>query len=236
VLLPIVGALVGLCIGSFIAALTIRWPAGRSLGGRSHCETCARSLPWFELVPIVSYLALRGRCRGCGAPIGVRQLAIEAAGGIIGAVPLVMLGSPGIAVAGLGWALLLLFILDAEHFWLPDRVTLPLAAAGLVFGAPPLPDRLIGLIAGFLSLAVIAWVYRRRTGRDGMGGGDAKLLAAIGAWLGWQPLPWVVLAAALLGLLIVTVNRLRGHAPSATTRLPLGALLAPAAWLAAMMV
>ena len=234
--LALLGVVVGVCIGSFIAALTLRWPAGRALGGRSRCEACARQLAWYELVPLVSYLVLRGRCRSCGAAIGVRQLAIEAAGGVIGGLSLFWLGAPGIAVAGLGWALLTLLVLDAEHFWLPDRITWPLAAAGLVFAAPPLPDRIAGLIAGYASLTLIALAYRWRTGRDGLGGGDAKLLAAIGAWLGWQPLPWVVLAAALLGLVVVLANWCRGQLPTATTRLPLGTLLALAAWPIALML
>lgn len=228
------GVLLGVVLGSFIASLTLRWPVGRGLGGRSRCECCDHVLGAVELVPVLSYLALRGRCRHCAAVIAPRHVWIElAAGGIGGASLGAQPGLAGLVVAGFGWLLLTLAILDAEHFWLPDRLTLGLGLAGLALGfwlAPALDARLIGAGAGYLSLAGIAAAYRWRTGRDGLGGGDPKLLAGIGAWLGWQALPMVVLAAAVLGLLLAGVDRLRGGSVTGQTRLPLGALLAATAW------
>lgn len=226
----------GAIVGSFLATLLLRWPAGQSaLRGRSRCDGCGRTLRLAELVPIVSYLLLRGRCRSCGGAISDRHLAVEVAAGLVGAVALLAHpGSPGALTALFGWWLLLLAALDAEHHWLPDRLTLPLLGAGLLAGAvefgPPPASRLIGAAAGFLSLWAIAAVYRRLRGREGLGGGDPKLLAALGAWLGWPQLPFVLLGAGLLGLAAVAARRLRGERVAATDRLPLGTLMALAAW------
>ena len=134
----------------------------------------------------------------------------------------------------LGWWLFLLAALDLEREWLPDRLTWPLLGAGLVaawggFG-PPLESRLIGAAAGFASLFLIARLYRAMRGREGLGGGDPKLLAAVGAWLGWMQLPFVLVGAGLLGLAALLLRRLRGEAIAATDRLPLGTLMALAAW------
>ena len=127
-----------------------------------------------------------------------------------------------------GWWLFLLAALDLEHEWLPDRLTWPLLAAGLAaawggFG-PPLESRLIGAAAGFASLFAIARLYRAVRGREGLGGGDPKLFAAIGAWLGWTQLPFVLVGAGLLGLAALLLKRVRGEAVAATDRLPLGDL------------
>lgn len=226
----------GAIIGSFLATALLRWPAGQSvLRGRSRCDGCARPLRPTELVPILSYYALKGCCRSCGAAISNRHFAVEVAAGLVAAVAL--LAHPGMlgAVTALfGWWLLLIAALDAEHHWLPDRLMLPLLAAGLAaasveFGSPLAP-RLIGAAAGFLSLWATAILYRRLRGREGLGGGDPKLLAALGAWLGWPQLPFVLLGAGLLGLGAVAVRRLRGERIAATDRLPLGTLMALAAW------
>jgi leader peptidase (prepilin peptidase)/N-methyltransferase len=229
------GFLAGLVFGSFIAALTWRWPAGRSIAaGRSRCDHCDAVLGARDLVPVLSFVVLHGRCRQCGGVIESRNPGIELAAGAIGG--LALLAAPdvtGVLGAVFGWALLTLAVLDAEHFWLPDRIVLPLGIAGLaagLAGPPVLVDRLIGAAAGFAVLAAIAAVYRHRTGRTGLGGGDPKLLGAIGAWLGWTALPFVVLGAATLGLLLVAGDRLRGREVSRHSRVPLGALLAAAAW------
>lgn len=230
------GFALGAIIGSFLATILLRWPAGKSaLGGRSLCDGCARPLRPAELVPILSFVALRGRCRTCDARIAPAHLAVELAAGLVGAVALLAHpGWLGAVTAMLGWWLLLLAALDAEHHWLPDRLTLPLIPAGLLaawagFGMAIEP-RLIGAVVGFLILWVIGWSYRRLRGREGLGGGDPKLLAALGAWLGWAQLPFVLLGAGLLGLAIIATRRLRGEAVAATDRLPLGTLMALAAW------
>jgi leader peptidase (prepilin peptidase)/N-methyltransferase len=231
-----VGAGLGGVAGSFLATVLVRWPAGRSaLIGRSQCDGCGRPLRGAELIPILSWVVLRGRCRSCGAAIAVDHLAMELAAALIGAVALI--AHPGVAgaiTALFGWWLLLIAAIDLKHHWLPDLLTLPLIAAGLAIGVagtgPLWPERAIGAVAGYVSLAAIAIGYRALRGREGLGSGDPKLLAGLGAWLGWQQLPFVLLGAGLLGLSAVLVRKLRGERVSATDRLPLGTLMAVSAW------
>lgn len=236
---PAVGALLGLVLGavagSFTATILLRWPAGRSVGGRSACDGCGRRLGPAQLVPILSFLSVRGRCGACGARIDRRHLAMEAGSAMIGGLALWLQPNlVGVAGAVLGWWLLLIAAIDFEHHWLPDRLTLPLLGAGLVLAGidvgPALADRLIGAVAGFGVLAAIRFGYRSLRGREGMGGGDPKLLGAIGAWLGWQPLPFVLLGAGLLGLMLVLANRAWGREVRLDSQLPLGTLMAAAAW------
>ena len=232
----LLGGLLGALVGSFLATVLVRWPQGRSaLAGRSRCDACERPLRAFELIPIFSYLLARGRCRRCGAPIAPEHLAVEVAAALLGAVAFFALaGVTGPVAAVFGWWLLLLAALDVEHHWLPDRLTLPLIPAGLLVAwlgiGPPLQDRLIGAAAGFVALWGIAAGYRALRGREGLGEGDPKLLAGIGAWLGWQALPFVLLSAGLLGLAAVALSIARGRQVAATDRLPLGTLMALAGW------
>jgi leader peptidase (prepilin peptidase)/N-methyltransferase len=231
----LLGAVAGLILGSFIAALTARWPQGRSVAaGRSRCDHCDAVLAPRDLVPVLSHLALRGRCRHCGGRIAPRHMAVEIVAAVIGAVALAAHPDmAGVAGAVFGWMLLALLVFDIEHMWLPDKLTLPLLALGLIAGfwlLPSLGDRAIGAAAGYASLALIAFGYKALTGRTGMGGGDPKLFGAIGAWLGWAALPFVLFLAALLGLALVGYDRLAGRAVDRHSRVPLGALLAAAAW------
>ncbi len=234
-ILGVIGGVLGAIIGSFVGAVTLRWPQGRGIvAGRSACDSCQRQLAAFELVPVLSYAALAGRCRSCRAPIGRRQPALEIAAAVIGGVSIGV--SPDLAGtlgAVFGWVLLALLVLDREHFWLPDRLTIPLAAGGLAAAwltGADLGDRLLGLACGYGSLWLVATVYRARTGRDGIGGGDPKLLAAIGAWLGVSMLPMVLVAASVGGLVLVGLDRARGTAVDRHTPVAFGALLALAAW------
>jgi len=234
--LALAGGLLGLLVGSYVATLTLRWPQGRSAaGGRSACDGCGRTLGPLELVPLLSFALLRGRCRTCGGAIDRRHPAIEATAAAIGAASLWLhADAAGLLGAIFGWALLALAVLDAEHFWLPDAITLPLLGAGLALGVsfdPPLLDRLLGAVAGYGGLAAIASLYRTVRGRAGMGGGDPKLMGAIGAWVGWAALPLVLVAAASVALLAVGIAAARGRDIAATTRLPFGAPLAAAGWL-----
>jgi leader peptidase (prepilin peptidase)/N-methyltransferase len=228
--------ILGAAIGSFLATVLIRWPQGRGVvAGRSACDKCGRTLQPRDLVPILSWSLARGRCRHCGNRIDRRHLAAEAGAAMIAIAAIFAHPMPLAAITAIfGWWLFLLAALDVEHEWLPDRLTWPLLAAGLAaawggFG-PPLADRLIGAAAGFGALFAIALGYRALRGREGLGGGDPKLFAAIGAWLGWTQLPFVLLGAGLLGLAILLLKRLRGGSVAATDRLPLGALMALAAW------
>jgi leader peptidase (prepilin peptidase)/N-methyltransferase len=230
------GLLLGALIGSFLATLVLRWSQDRSVArGRSQCDGCGRTLAAVELVPLLSFVWLRGRCRSCSTAINRRHPSIELAAAAIGAISLALVpGVTGLAGAVFGWMLLTLALLDAEHFWLPDALTLPLLALGLLtsFAVPDpgLTTRLVGAAAGYATLALIALGYSAARGRKGLGGGDPKLLAAIGAWLGWQALPFVLLVASVAGLGWAGVAALRGKPMSGQDRLPFGTLMAAAAW------
>lgn len=230
------GFVVGAVVGSFLAAILGRWPNGVSvLRGRSRCDSCGQTLCARDLVPILSYFLVGGRCRRCGAEIDRKHLVAEAGAALIGLTAIAAHPVPAaIFTALFGWWLFLLAALDVEHQWLPDRLTLTLLPAGLAVGligvGPPLEMRLVGAVAGYGVLVLIAFGYKRLRGREGLGGGDPKLFAAIGAWLGWPQLPFVMLGAGLFGLAAVALMRLKGRRVAATDRLPLGTLMALAAW------
>lgn len=230
------GFVLGAIAGSFLSTAAIRWPKGGQVTrGRSVCDGCGRVLGVVDLIPILGFLIRRGRCHTCGAAIDRRHVALEVAAALIGLTAFAVAPGPaGVAGAVFGWMLLLLAALDVEHFWLPDRVTWPMALTGIAVGAAgvmPFPsDRLIGLAVGFGGLWLVGALYRLIRKREGLGGGDPKLFGAIGAWLGWAALPYVLLIAGLVGIVAVLLARRRGEAVSATTRVPLGALLAVAAW------
>lgn len=225
--LPLLGALFGAIVGSFLATLCIRWPRGeQAVTGSSRCDGCGRKLRALDMVPVVSYLLSRGRCRSCGRLISRLHLVVEITAATLGAVALALQPSAAGAALAVFWLLLLApAILDARRYWLPDRLTLVLAIGGLALGGvmsgESLLDRLIAGLAGFLALALTAVAYRALRKREGLGGGDAKLLGAIGLWTGWAALPPIVLLAALAGLAAAIAQR-----RSATDRMPFGTLLA----------
>ncbi|WP_343344978.1 prepilin peptidase [Sphingomicrobium sp. XHP0239] len=233
------GILLGAIVGSFLATLVVRWPEGKgALTGRSACDGCARTLSPIELVPIVSYVVLRGRCRACHAPIARSHVGIEIGAAAIGATAFAILPeAAGLALAAMGWLLLALGWLDARHLWLPDPLVLLLAGIGLAAAqwvtAITLTDRLIGGAAAFLLLEGLRRGYQRLRGHDGMGAGDPKLFGAIGLWTGWAMLPLVLLigSAALLALALI-----RGSVHERTHEHPLGSALAAAAFLVACLL
>ncbi len=232
-LLPV---LAGPFVGSVLGVLIRRLPRGRPVGlARSACESCGRALGPADLVPILSFLARRGRCRYCGAAIAPMHLAIELAALAVAVVVVCVAGGDAVwAGCVLGWSLLALAWIDAETLLLPDALTLPLIVAGLLaaWWLEPwtLTDRAAGAIAGYAAFRLIEIGYRRWRGRDGLGQGDAKLLAAAGAWLGWQALPWTVVLAAVLGLLVAGAWALAGRPVGRETALPFGPPLALAVW------
>lgn len=233
---PVALGVLGLVFGSFIATIVVRWPQGRSVSkGRSHCDACNRILGPSELVPVLSYAWLRGKCASCGAAIQPTHLVIELLACAIGVTAgLAAPGAIGAAGAVFGWLLLALGALDLTAFWLPNVFTGTLAAMGLATGLlgidPSLVDRVAGGIGGYGTLWIVATLYRAIRNRTGLGGGDPKLFGAIGLWLGWQALPLVLLAACLIGLSAVLGLYLGGRKPAGTDRLPLGSMLAFAAW------
>ncbi|WP_448579873.1 prepilin peptidase [Thermaurantiacus sp.] len=220
----LLGGGLGLLAGSFLATLVLRWPEGRSLGGRSACDHCGRPIPLRDLVPILSWLRLAGRCRGCGARIGALHPGMEAVAALMGAAAFAVApGAGGWLGALFGWTILALAVLDARHLWLPDRLTLPLLALGLAAGPAPLPDRALAAAIAGGGLLLVLLGYRWWRGREGLGLGDVKLGAALGSWLSPLLLPPLLLGASLLGLLMA----LR---PSAREAIPFGACLGISAW------
>jgi leader peptidase (prepilin peptidase)/N-methyltransferase len=198
---------------------------------RSACPHCGHVLRVHENIPVLSYALLRGRCSACRAPISPRYPLVELAGGALAAASLAFYGPTGQALAafGLTAALLAMSAIDAETRLLPDSLTLPLLWAGLIvnFGDTfaTLHAAVAGAIAGYVFLWSIYWLFRFARGVEGMGYGDFKLLAALGAWLGWAALPQIVLIAAVTGavagLLAMWSGRLRFEEP-----LPFGPFLA----------
>lgn len=241
-LIILLGGIIGLLIGSFAATVVIRMPQDRSaLAGRSACDGCGRTLKAWELLPLASFILARGKCRTCGAAIDPIHPQIEIAAALIGALSGALLPPlPALITALFGWTLLVLAALDLRHFWLPDRIVLPLGIAGLAVNAagigPGIAPAAIGAAAGFGVLWAVSAAYHAVRKRRGLGGGDPKLLGAIGVWVGWAPLPFVLLGAALLGIVLILLDRLRGREVAATTRVAFGALLAAAAWPAWILV
>lgn len=233
--LALFGSLLGAIIGSFIATLVLRWPAGRSIAtGRSACDGCGRPLTAVDLIPLVSFLAFRGRARCCGTPIAPLHPLTELLSAAIGAIAFIAAPPPdALAGALFGWFLLTLALLDWLYFWLPARLTYSLGSVGPIVGwigiGAPLRDRLIGGLAGFAAFETVRIGYRLLRGRDGMGAGDVRLFAAIGLWLGWRPLPPVLLLASLTGLMwcgILAISR-RGRPIG---KIQFGTFLALAGW------
>jgi leader peptidase (prepilin peptidase)/N-methyltransferase len=224
-------------VGSFLGVVILRMPQRRpALLARSICERCGRTLRVAELIPFASWLARRGRC-ACGeARLGLFYPGIElAALAVAASAAAVLSGWLLWASLALGWLLLAMAAIDLRHYWLPDRLTLPLIPAGLLvtwlIDPAGLAGHAIGAVAGFIAFAGIAWVYRRLRLRAGLGLGDAKLLAGAGAWLGWPALPGLVVVAAALALAVALVRAASGERLGAATPIAFGAYLAFALWL-----
>ena len=205
---------------------------------RSRCESCRRPLTARDLVPIASYLLLRGRCRRCGARIAPYHLGVEVAAVAVAAVAAAICPDAPTLCCGclLGWTLLALAWIDWRTLTLPDVLTLPLVLAGLAATFWLEPETLTAHAAAaalaYLLFRFVAWAYRRLRGRDGLGEGDAKLMAAAGAWVGVIALSNVLLGGALLTLAAALADALRsGRGLRAATRLPFGPGLCAALWL-----
>jgi leader peptidase (prepilin peptidase)/N-methyltransferase len=273
----IYAGLLGLAFGSFLNVCLSRWPEGESvIAPRSHCRNCAHTLPWWENLPLVSWLVLRGRCRNCHSRIGLRYPLVELAIGALwafsawqlpqwGANPqspvMEMYYGPVVLVGQmiLTWLLVALAVLDADNLWLPDWITLPGAALGFAFTLLKLEllvkltsltglqftgalqheqygiygialKRLLGILAAAGMVLLIRWVYWLTRHREGIGMGDAKLMALLAAWLG---LPGALLAfglgvvmGAVLALVQLAIPSARSQSERwALSKLPLGTFL-----------
>jgi leader peptidase (prepilin peptidase) / N-methyltransferase len=224
-------------VGSFLGVVVWRLPDGRPLAwARSRCEGCGATLAAHDLVPLVSWIATGGRCRFCRRPLGWFYPAIELAALAIAVVAAALDGGEAAWLdCLLGWWLLALGWIDLRRWVLPDALTLPLVLVGLAaaaaFDLDRLTDHALGAALGYLGLQIIAVLYRALRGREGLGQGDAKLLAASGAWVGASALPQVILIAALTALLAAACLRLAGIRLGAQSALPFGPFLALATWL-----
>lgn len=254
-------ALLGLLVGSFLNVVIYRLPIMLQRDWRmqarevldlpaepqhetfnlllpnSSCPHCGHEIRPWENIPLISYLLLRGRCAGCRAAISKRYPLVELASGLLAACIAWHFGFGWQAGAMLllVWGLLAMSMIDADHQLLPDALVLPLLWLGLVvnhFGLfTTLESALWGAVAGYLSLWSVYWVFRLITGKEGMGHGDFKLLAMLGAWGGWQILPLTVLLSSLVGAILgMILLRLRGS--DAGTPIPFGPYLAIAGLIA----
>jgi prepilin signal peptidase PulO-like enzyme (type II secretory pathway) len=233
-----------LCIGSLLNVVIYRLPriVQQTLPDsfslwlpHSHCPQCLSPIGWRDNIPLLSWLLLYGRCRHCRSPISRRYPLTELSALLI-AISAAWILPPGLiltAALPLGWMLLALAIIDIEHQLLPDDLTLPLLWLGLLFqlygGTVPLEDAVIGAMVGYLSLWLLYWAFRLVTGRESLGYGDFKLLAALGAWLGWRALPQLLLFAALAGIAITLFAHI-AYRRSLNVPLPFGPLLAITGW------
>jgi len=225
-------------IGSFLGVVIRRLPLGLPFAmGRSACEGCGRALPPLDLIPLLSFALLRGRCRFCRAGIARFHVWIElAAIAVAGWAALVVPDPVSLWInCALGWWLLVLAWIDSDHLRLPDVLTLPLLMFGLMAtwwltDPDAATDHALAAAIGYLAFRGVALAYRMLRQREGLGQGDAKLLAAAGAWVGLAGLPSVVLGAALIALAATLMQRLFQR-QGADTPIPFGPYLALATWL-----
>ncbi len=211
-------------------AFNLIWPGSR-------CPSCRAEIKPHQNIPILSYLLLRGKCANCSAHITWRYPLLEAFTAISSAMVALHFGY-GIALAFallLTWSLIALSVIDIDHQLLPDSITLPLLWLGLLLSLFSLyadsHSAIIGAIAGYLSLWSIYWLFKLLTGKEGMGYGDFKLLALLGAWLGWQFLPLIIVLASFVGALIGVVSIVLKR-QDISRPIPFGPYLAGAGWLA----
>lgn len=253
--------LIGLLVGSFLNVVIYRLPVMMERGWkleareilelppeedgeifnlvtpRSRCPKCNHAITWYENIPVISWLVLKGKCRECHTPISKRYPVIELTSGLLA----------GLCAWHFGygpWLLFMLFatctllaaaMIDADTTLLPDSMNYPLLWAGLLaalIGVSPvsLPNAVAGAMAGYLSLWSVYWLFKLLTGKEGMGYGDFKLLAALGAWTGWQYLPLIILLSSVVGLVFTLLATLFGG--EKRTQIPFGPYLAAAGWIA----
>ena len=199
----------------------------------SACTSCGHALSMADNVPLISYVWLKGRCRYCHAPISARYPSVELLTAVLSGIVIWQLGSGlvGLSSLVLLWMLLAMSFIDIDTQLLPDELTLPLLWLGLLVNLDgaivPLRDAVLGAVAGYLALWVVYWLFKLVTGKDGIGYGDFKLLAALGAWMGWMMLPVIVLLSSAVGALVgLSLIAFRGH--QRDRPIPFGPFLAAA--------
>jgi leader peptidase (prepilin peptidase)/N-methyltransferase len=258
-LLPAAAVVLGLLVGSFLNVLVLRLPArlewawrrqARDFLGlaqedeapppsivfdRSRCPRCGKAIAWYDNVPLLSWLLLRGRCRACKAAIALQYPLVEGLTAVLSLAVVLRFGpsAESIAMLVLTWALIAMAVIDLRTTWLPDELTLPTLWLGLLcshwglFVGPQ--DAILGAVTGYLSLWSVYWGFRLLTGKEGMGYGDFKLLAALGAFAGWQGILPIVLLSSVLGAVVGSLYLALGHRDRSTP-IPFGPFLALAGW------
>lgn len=204
----------------------------------SRCPHCGHKIRWFENIPVISWLLLRGKCSNCSSGISPRYPAVELACGLMSATVALYTGYGAalLPLLVLSWTLLALALIDYDTLLLPDQLTLPLMWAGILasltgLSGVALTDAVLGAVFGYLSLWSVYWLFRLLTGKEGMGFGDFKLLAALGAWMGWQMLPLIILLSSVVGALVGGGLIMTGMIKR-DQGIPFGPYLAAAGWIA----
>ncbi len=202
----------------------------------STCPHCGHKIRPWENIPLLSYLFLKGKCASCKASISPRYPLVELTTGVLSAAVAFHFGysEQALAVLILTWSLIALTMIDIDHQLLPDQITLPLLWAGLLVNAQgifvDLTDAVYGAVAGYLILWTVFWLFKLITGKEGMGFGDFKLLAALGAWMGWQSLPIIVLMSSLVGA-VIGIAGILILGRDRNIPIPFGPYLAIAGWI-----
>lgn len=253
----VIAGVVGVVVGSFLNVVILRLPPRLHYEGSlplsmehtgeippgiicpaSHCPSCKTSIRAWQNIPVISFVLLRGQCRHCGVRIGLRYPLVELLSGILSVIVVLVLGLNWQGLVGLllTWVFITLAFIDIDHELLPDIIVLPVLWLGLgaslipVFATPP--DAILGAAAGYLLLWSVYQVFKLITGREGMGYGDFKLLALIGAWLGWQALSLVILLSGAAGALFSLMLLALQEKTQGQSVMPFGPFLSMAGWFA----
>lgn len=206
---PFFALFFGMVVGSFLNVCICRIPINESIvSPPSHCPLCSYQIRWYDNIPLMSYLLLRGKCRGCGAHISFQYPLVELLNGVLTLLLFLRFG-PTLVFAALFIfcsALVVITFIDIEHQIIPDEISLSGIVVGFILSffleGHSWLNSLLGILLGGGSLLLVAYLYQRLTGKDGMGGGDIKLLAMMGAFLGWKAVPFIIFASSLVGSLI----------------------------------
>ena len=208
-LFPAFAFIFGMVVGSFLNVCICRIPKDESIvSPPSHCPVCSYQIRWYDNIPVVSYILLRGKCRGCGAHISLQYPLVELLNGTLTLLLFLRFG-PTLAFAALFLlcsSLVVVTFIDIEHQIIPDEISLSGIVIGFVLSfflkGHSWLNSLLGILLGGGTLLLVAYAYQRLTGKDGMGGGDIKLLAMMGAYLGWKSVPFIIFASSLVGSLV----------------------------------
>lgn len=252
-MLMLTSGLTGLLVGSFLNVVIYRlplmimaeWPENECYANsqtitlskpRSFCPHCQKPIAWFDNIPVLSFIVLAGKCRHCQTVIPWRYPLVESLTAFVSLVCAWHFGYSIALIAALilSWGLITQSFIDFEHFVLPDQINLPLLWIGLLLSINPIfidsHDSILGAAAGYLSLWSVYYLFKFLTGKEGMGYGDFKLLAVLGAWLGWQQLPLIIILSSLLGSLVGIILIMQKRS-SLNSPIPFGPYLAVAGWL-----